>query len=155
MRGALISLMLVVSQSAPAADWVHVGLLDADGSKLEIDASSVAKVGNKRKAWSRWTYVNPEKVPSQLVQNESSRTFYTVSLVLSFYNCAERTMADKQGIYRDSKGDVIAQFTNGEFLQYSEVAPETVGELMLEYVCGKRLGAPATPSAPKPVAPPK
>lgn len=122
-----------------AADWRTIASTDADGSYLTIDyASKVQATPQLRKAWFKWTYKKKQRIPSGIPKSDSSVLFYDESVQLSYFNCEERTMTTLQVIFRDAAGDVVASVTGSlGAAQWTEVAPETNGELMLGEACLK------------------
>lgn len=129
------ALTLLLAGPASASDWQIAALLDKDSGHVEIDVSSISTKGKLRKAWFKWTHSTPQKIPP------SSRTDayiqnYTTSKDLNYFNCSERTSSAIQTIYYDNKGTVVGSSSiNASLAQYDEVAPDTVGETMLETVC--------------------
>lgn len=114
-----------------------VSELDGDGSTLVLDKESVAAVGKLRKAWFKWSYsaTNQQRIPLGAKNDTATGDLYNDQLSLYYFNCAERTSAMVQSLYRID-GNVVGSFAKpAQAALYSEVAPETVGESMLKAAC--------------------
>lgn len=136
-RPAVIGVMFLVTSHAHSAEWAHVAGIDADGSYLAVDKTSIVPSGKLRKAWFKWVYVLDKAKPVPPAAKASLEPlFYTEQLNLTYFNCAERTSTNVQAIYRDKNGEVVGQYLIGlKNAFFSEVAPETIGESMLLEVC--------------------
>lgn len=135
MNRGMVLVALLFSLQARGADWQLVAQLDASGSRVDIDTGSVAVAGEFKKAWFKWTYATPQKIPPQH-RTDDNYTHFTSVKELGYFNCPERTSSSVQAIYSNEKGIVVGSFsTNAHFAQYNEVAPDTVGEIMFKTVC--------------------
>lgn len=132
MRKICLVLLLFTYTAAHAADWKPV--IDAPDMKVWVDQSSLAQAGKYKKAWFRtWRSVDQ--------QGNAYTTFktYRWTKQLEYFSCQERTSSALQMLYYT--GDV----TSGEYIgsssiklaqaSFDEIAPDTVGEQMLSFVC--------------------
>lgn len=129
MRRFVIGTLLLMPSIGMSAEWEHISHLDTHGSKIEIDLSSLraGKYGTK-KAWFKWTYTKPRPLDYQ------KKSTYSNSLNLYEFKCKERQYAQIQALFRDGDGEVVLSI--GPFHpSWIEVAPETIGEIMLKRVC--------------------
>lgn len=144
LKVLVVAASTLIGGQAIAADWLYVTDLDSEGSHLLVDKDSIVRSGQLRKAWFKWSYVvtKAKSVPSY-AKFPSGSGSYIETLDLSYFNCAERTTATIQAIFRDKDGEVAGQTTlTVKEATFSEVAPETVGEAMLTLVCKHPLAAP-------------
>jgi len=152
MRFIPIALLLVAS-TANAANWVRVADLDSKGSVVFVDTVGIAQVDGLRKAWFKDAYTSDQPIPNGIAKARSDVRFYRRSLSLNFFNCAERKIATGQVILHSADDQVVGTFAVEQFLlTYQEVPPETIGETMLETVCGWEFMG-DTPV--QPISPPK
>jgi hypothetical protein len=129
-----MSMLLALSPRPMAAQsdrWIEV----AAGSTTTVfaDRVSIRREGARVKVWTKWIFSDERKV-EYLVDKT-----YRSQKSLDIYNCANRTSATLQAIYyaeSDASGDVVDSSSWPESrVRFSELAPETVGESILEYVC--------------------
>jgi hypothetical protein len=123
-----------------------------DGGTIAVDTSGIARAKGLRKAWFKSIYTKDQPISDGYAKPMSDRFSYRESVELYFFNCAERTMATAQSILRGADSKTVGTFEQASpFLHYSEVAPETIGEAMLETVCSWKLSTEkaSAPSAPK------
>ena len=135
MRRSFLILLVFGSAAAMAADW-EVVTSGSTGSIISLDKNSIARTGSgRRKAWFKSTYTKP-----QVLSDEKTKYFET--LELDSFDCSEHTMGMVQVIYRDAAGKVVYTYENPlTSPRHSDVAPETVGEAMLDAVCSATLPA--------------
>lgn len=137
MRGAILFALIFLSRTASAAEWEVVSIMGEYSGFVEVDASSIVTVGKFHKAWFKWTNTEPQKMPVS-VRAEYSVDTYHVQISLEYFNCAERTSATVQSVYRNKEGGVVGSGNiPAANASYVEVVPESVGESMLERVCAK------------------
>jgi hypothetical protein len=132
----LAGILAALPSVSDAADWHQISVMP-DGGSVEIDRSSLAKgPGGTKKAWFRWIYGKSQRLPSAIPKSDPNVYYYSQGLTLELFNCAERTSATTQSIYRNGEGGHIGSYSLAPHeATWSEVAPETVGETMLNYVC--------------------
>ena len=122
---------LIVSANSDAANWVEIG--GNDSVVVSVDTSSLKRNGNKVKSWLQWQWNNPTDVP-----NTYPAKLYQLERQLQISDCKAGTLAIAQGIrYADEIGnEVVDSYTIKEnSWQFSEAAPETIGESIVTYVC--------------------
>jgi hypothetical protein len=129
---AFLPLLLASSLASAAPDrWVEVAA--GDNVTVFLDTQSIRRTGSKVKVWLRWVHEKPREVKGSF----PVKTFLS-SKSLEVYNCAERTAATLQSIkYAEAGGGEVVESLTGSDTpnQYSELAPETIGEGVLEFVC--------------------
>ena len=122
---------LTVSAHASAATWVEVG--GSDSVIVSVDTESLLRDGSRVKSWLKWQWSKPIDVP-----NTYPIKVYQLERQLQISDCKNRTLAIAQGVrYADVSGnDVVDSYTIEEKAwQFSEAAPETIGESIVKYVC--------------------
>ena len=131
----LIFLAMLASSAANAATWVAIHKFDEQGFRLSIDTDSITQEGVLRKAWVRWEYIKPQLLPRS--STEEPELYFVETLELSYYHCQQRKSALSRIIHRGSDGKAVSNLARTtEELKYSEEAPDSLGEMMLEAVCG-------------------
>lgn len=152
-------LVLLITPAANAANWVQIAELDSKGSIVLIDTAGIARVGGLRKAWFKFEYTSDQPIPRGYNKSMPNAQFYRRELSLTYFNCAERTLATAQSIASNAEDKVVADFDTPQILlSYREVPPETIGERMLETVCdweflGDTPVQPVPPAKPQPGVP--
>lgn len=124
----VISISAIAAQSAIAADWWWI---DVSGHKptrdvIFIDKETIKKTTiGKVDAW--------EEDYHESTQNDGAKS----SKVLFEYDCNVRTVSMISYIDYDTNGNVISNNTVPSYSRpASPVAPDTIGEAELEFVCG-------------------
>lgn len=132
----LFLVLLGFSEASFASNWKPIP--NTVPNSTFVDASSIAPIGKYRKAW----FLSSEEMEKDGNAYTSFKK-YRSTKSLNYYSCEERTTASLQRLfYSESQG-------TGEYLgswaapsknvNYLDVAPDTVGEAMLEYVCNFNL----------------
>ena len=89
--------------------------------------------GPKVKVWLRWTHTKAVETSGY------PKKSYMSEKALAIYHCADRTSATIQVIrYADAEtsGEIVETISVPETRAgYRDLAPETIGEKILEYVC--------------------
>lgn len=123
---------LAFSVPAQPSRWVAVG--GNEQIKVFVDSQSLRRTGAKVKAWLKW--VNSSPVETDTVV--PSKTYLSAK-TLNVYNCSDRTSAGLQTIrYADAdvSGEVVETVAIAETKAFfTELAPETIGESIMMYVC--------------------
>lgn len=122
---------LIVSANSDVANWVEIG--GNDSVVVSVDTASLKRNGNKVKSWLQWQWNKPTDVP-----NTYPAKLYQLERQLQISDCKAGTLAIAQGIrYADEIGnEVVDSYTIKEnSWQFSEAAPETIGESIVTYVC--------------------
>lgn len=129
-----ISLTLLASAPSLGAQsnrWVMVG--EGENVTVFADRVSLRRAGSRVRVWTKWRFATTREIeffPDKKYRSEKS---------LDVYNCSDRTSATLQAIYyadEDAGGEVIDSRSVAESrLHFAELAPETVGEAILTFVC--------------------
>jgi hypothetical protein len=127
---------LVVSALAPVCSaqssrWTEVG--GSDQITAYADTQSLRRQGPKVKVWLKWINAAPADTDTVYPKKK-----YMSAKALSVYHCADRTAVTLQVIrYADADGGEVVETLNvsDKPENYSELAPETIGESILNYVC--------------------
>lgn len=126
---------------ALASNWVTVSRSDT-GTLIEVDLDSIRSSGGKVKAWTRWSHNTPQEV-----KHSYPPKTYTSSKDLAVYNCYERSSAVIQSTSYSQSGEVVDSRSGADVPSaYSEVVPDSVGESILDAVCGNTSRRAPTPS---------
>lgn len=98
-----------------------------------VDTQSMRRNGPKVKVWLKWTHAKPAETSSY------PKKAYLSEKQLDIYHCEDRTSATVQAIRyagADAMGEVVESPSISETsAQFRDLAPETIGESILEYVC--------------------
>ena len=122
---------IAIPANAIAAKWIEIGGNDA--VVVSVDTESIRRIGTKVKSWLKWQWTKPTDVP-----NAYPVKLYQLELQLQVSDCKNGTLAVAQGVrYVDaSGGEVVDSYTVAEkWWQFSEAAPESIGESIIKYVC--------------------
>lgn len=125
-------ILMFFAQGALASNWKPIP--NTKPNSTFVDVSSIAQVGKYRKAWFLWTAEAEEdgNAYSNFKKYKSTRS-------LNYYSCDERTSGTWQTLfYSDTQGsgDYLGRWAPlPRDINYLDVAPDTLGEVMLEYVC--------------------
>lgn len=118
---------------ALASNWVTVSQ-SGTGATIEVDLDSIRSSGGRVKAWTRWSYTTPQEV-----KHSYPPKTYTSSKDLVVYNCYERSSATIQSTSYSQNGEVVDSRSVADVPSaYSEVVPDSVGESILDAVCGRK-----------------
>ena len=111
--------------------WFEVG--GNSETAAFADTQSMRRTGPRVKVWIKWSN------SKALETNSYPKKKYLSEKQLSIYDCNDRTSATIQVIRysaEDAAGDVVESLSFSEgSAQYRDLAPETIGEAILEYVC--------------------
>jgi hypothetical protein len=123
MRALVLFIAGIVfaATAVKAADWVVV--IQLEDKVVSIDTASLRVLGENRKVWV--LYDNHQ------ADDEGIKSFKQ----LQTYQCAERKMRIDSYIMNRDDGSVVSQMPDGFVDDFDDVAPDTVGEAILLYVC--------------------
>ena len=129
-------LLLAFAASAPAvaATWIYL-IEDTEGTVYTVDIESIAPRGKHKKAWFKTAMKTPQTLSYPPYKN------YQSSKMLYHFDCAEKTSALVQSIYyagKETHEVVSSQSTDASRAVFTDVAPETIGEVQLNAVCTYR-----------------
>jgi len=146
----LLSLLLATlfPLHAEAAKWV--ALDSRGGARIEVDAASLDRSGDKLRVWHRESYAKPQ------IPDSGAFSFGSLTELTEFH-CAKRLAAPLKRSYFAANGSELKTETyDGK--EASPVAPDTVIESVFSFACKQRGNTPAVPVAkaivPEPPAPP-
>jgi hypothetical protein len=116
-----------LSSTGQAATWVKIAT--GPDAVLSIDISSVAFHNGMAMVWRKLEFSSPRTLNGTLFQFRSEKN-------LSFLNCAAKTVANKEEVFYDINGNVIAAYSIPySHLFFSEVIPDSVSEIEYNIVC--------------------
>lgn len=132
-RIAVLLLSMCISGFAHSADWNPIATTAA-GDVFFIDREGMTVKGKIRKAWFQALYKESKTLPTGKSDNVRLQ---------NYFNCEDRSMANAQSIYYasdDPSKVVFGETTEVKDLLYTDVVPDSIGEIMLNAVCrpGKR-----------------
>lgn len=121
----------ILAANARAATWVEIG--GSDAVVVSVDTESLRRSGAQVRSWLKWQWSKPVGVP-----NSYPVKLYQLERQLQVSDCKNGALAIAQGVrYADATGnDVVDSYTiSQKAWQFSEAAPETIGESIVKYVC--------------------
>ena len=111
--------------------WAEVG--SGNDTTVYVDTQSVRRNGSKVRIWLKWLYTSAPETSGY------PKKKYLAEKALDIYNCTERSSATLQIIRyanADASGEVVESLSIPESkIEYRDLAPETIGERILNYVC--------------------
>ena len=111
--------------------WVEVA--GNDDTKVYVDTQSMGRKGAKARIWLKWQNTKPSETAGY------PKKSYLSEKALAIYDCPARSSATIQVIRYsdvDTSGEVVESLSVPvERAQFRDVAPETIGEVILNYVC--------------------
>ncbi len=126
----VFALLLTFSSSA-WAEWVEI-TGDADGHAISyVDPSTIRKNGSMVKMWGLTDFVNAQVYPS------SGKTYFSWK-AQNEYDCQDerkRTLAISYHSGKMGGGDTV--YLDNTSGQWAPVAPESIGENLWKFACGK------------------
>ena len=135
----IVSLCFISSSCfAQSSRWVEVG--GNDDITAYADIQSMRRTGPKVKVWLKWVNASPVETSTVFPK----KTFLSEK-TLAVYHCIDRSSTTLQVIRyanADFTGEVVESL-NGQDTQsaYRDLAPETIGESILNYACKATAGA--------------
>lgn len=133
LKNAWIGVLLLsgISLTAEASNWVLV--TRHDDIRIYLDVERVSKRGSLRTAWDRTDY------PSSLTMAFTPFKEYRSMQALGYYDCAKKTGALRElFLYSGASGsgEAVGHVSIPEdHLDFKAMAPGSVGETLLNYVC--------------------
>lgn len=135
MKKGLIALAIsAAAATAGAADWQPITMSSDQNGTYEMDFASVARVdASTRKAWFKEKLVKPE-------WHAAAAASYSEGRYLIYFRCASKTSATAQMINYNAAGKTVYSRTiPADLLGFSDVIPDTVGEVFLATACAAPL----------------
>lgn len=120
-----------IPATASASNWVEAAV--NDNVIVYIDKQSLRRAGQKVKAWVKWEFTKPKELAGTF-----PKQMYQASKELSIYNCADRTTLTLQATrYTEIEMVTVVEDISIKDIpsSYYEVAPDTIGEALLEFSC--------------------
>lgn len=128
-------IFMFITGIAQASNWQLVS--STKGMKVYIDSESISRNGSYQKAWLIYTHDT-----DQAGDVSTSFKTYKSSKTLEYFSCAERQNTSTQAIYyadENAQGSTIGIYNLPiAKATFSEVAPDTVGEVVLKFVCSRK-----------------
>jgi hypothetical protein len=119
----IAAILVITSSPTLASNWVKV-TVDEENGVWSIDIDSIRTLnGGYRQAWRKVTKVS--KQSNEVVED----------LVLSYYNCSNRTRAMKTAVLYYNNGKNASKTVPDYGLEWNPVVPDTVGETAFNFVC--------------------
>lgn len=134
MKNAWIGVLLLsgISLAAEASNWLL--LTRHDDTEIYADDASVFRRGKLMQAWDRTDY------PASQTMTFSPYKQYRSMKALGYYNCAEKTGALRELVLyagAGGSGEVVGHvIIPVDHLDFKAMAPGSVGEVLMNYVCG-------------------
>lgn len=126
----IFSLLTLISSVVYGQDWQYAGSSDS-GDKYFLKNSSVTIEGNK-KVWSK-------RIGKTITYTKGGKKYTIVNghmLALHEYNCEQRQSKLLSAAFYNSKGTLVYSLTIQEYLtEWTDVVPDSIGEMLLEKVC--------------------
>lgn len=118
-----------LSSAVQAATWVKIAT--GPDAVLSIDIASVRVHNGMVMVWRKLEFSSPQTLNGTLFQFRSEKN-------LSLLNCGAKTVANKEEIFYDINGNVIAAYSiPNTHLFFSEIIPDSVSEIEYNVVCRK------------------
>lgn len=128
---AIRAVMIVFGVAAlPAfgADWTRIGV-DAEANSWMVDRASMVREGDLVRAWKKTVFAVPQPYPP-------NGKLISSILFLDVTNCAKRVVGVKASKLFTADGTVIAAHEDpDDRIQWQSVAPDTVIERAMQFVC--------------------
>lgn len=128
----LSALLTLTAAPAFAVDWQPVATSGDKDYVLFIDRETLQRANGNVKAWFLLDF------PETLVTSGGKMAFRSI-VELNYLNCNDRSKASvEQRMYADNMGHgkvVHEQVATDAALMYTEIIPQSPGELKFDYVC--------------------
>jgi len=125
--------MSLLSFPVLASQWKFIDS-DSNGNMWAVDTTSIVSDGYTVRSWTRIDFKEPQPYPpnGKLIQH-----VYSVNVV----NCANRQIGVKASRLLSADGSVIAAHEDTDAnIQWQTVAPDTVIEKTMMFVCSFSIG---------------
>lgn len=133
----LVSLLLAVSQMAVGANWVLLGISEEEGEKIYTDYDSIKPYYfNNKSDYYITVWTKTEYQTDRIFNNNQ---YYRTKLTLDYLDCKNQKWDFSHIIYHNKNGGVVTSTEKYVDINSSNswkiTAPETVGQLRLDWVC--------------------
>lgn len=135
MRKLIFAMVVTLfSTLTLASDWEIVSV----GSNVtaSVDKESIRFQGGTAKIWVSWLFTDPQDI-----EYSYPKKTYLLSKNLELYKCTDRTSATIQVIrYSEADGGAVVDSKQipESLATFSEIAPDTMGETILQWACKKK-----------------
>ncbi len=129
-------LCLVCAGAAHAENWQSIG--GTDQAELSMDVDSIKESKGIREAWSMWNF------KAARPNNDSNFPSLKSYRDMHQYNCKEQSLKLTREIIfaeNDGKGAKLDHSDALKSMQFVKPAPNSVGDAMLQLVCGYEIPA--------------
>lgn len=132
-KTAMLLLFAFLSLQAHAEEnWQHV--TESENEEIRVDVNSIRKVGKYKSAESIINYSVPAKAPGTKFEFISDRSIF-------FFDCKKKRFGRAtQILYSqpDGEGQSLMTFScKMDDIKFEKVFPETVSEILFNFVCAK------------------
>jgi hypothetical protein len=135
MHRALISLLLM-TPLAQAETWLQITPLDSGRGVLLLDTSGIDRGSEVRTASFKSVYKSDRSIASGYRDVPPEARSYRWESNVGHFNCAARTIAVSQSLLHDADDQVVGRREiDSSALKFNEVAPASVGGMLLRSVC--------------------
>ena len=122
--------LVLVALPAAGAEWIHIGI-DAEKNLWMVDTSSILRDGDLARAWKKTEFAVPKPYPP-------NGKLISSMLFLDVTNCTKRLVGVKASKLFAADGTTIAAHEDpDDRIQWQSVAPDTVIEKAMQFVCDK------------------
>jgi hypothetical protein len=134
-RFAVCLLALLATTQALAAYWKRVAAGDDDDYVIFVDQQSLQRKGDDVEAWFMLDF------PETQYTSADHKGFRSVA-ELNHFNCSDKIKASAvQRLYAENmgRGEVVYEHAvKGPTLMYTEIIPESPGEIKFSFVCNTK-----------------
>lgn len=136
---------VLASQNALASNWFTV--YSDPELILQVDSESIRRNGSRVKVWTSWQWATPKEVPNSYPKKEflSEKSLYEVE-------CSSRSLAMRQWARYDAitaNNAIDTGLVADLYLRFTEVIPDSFGDTLYRFVCGKSALVPPPVALPK------
>lgn len=129
MSKVILTVILAVVSSNAMAEWVRVGRTDNATRTIYANPSTISKNGNIVKMWSLQDFKTPQISPGNPFLSYKE---------LNAYDCrGDRARRLSLSFYSENMGGGNTVFTNSTPDGWEPLAPDSVGETLLQEACRK------------------
>ena len=133
----VIGLIISILPTFATPNWVQID------KKMYIDTNSIRKenylnssYGNYYSLWAKWLNDGSKNF---LDDENYYKTKMWFRLIQYYYDCNNKTLALKSGVFYDLKGNPIQYTTLKDYnLSFISIVPGSIGDKMYDYVCTGR-----------------
>lgn len=132
MRNTLLVMLLAVVSISAKAEWVDVISKDGGNINYYADRSSISKEGSMVKVWTLENYLHKKEL------NKTGK-FYLSDKSLIEFDCKQaRFRVISESYYAEKMGVGDPFFIETIADNFDQFPPDSIGQNMWEFACGKR-----------------